>query len=181
MSYLKGLGVTAIWISPPVDGDNLNTYGSPNTPMAGYHGYWARDFQQIEEHFGGGSNPWAAFDNMVTAAHGNGIKVIADVAANHSNPLDAGEHGSLYNNGTFLADYDNDPGGLFHHNANISNFQDRYQVQYNTLENLADLNQEHPTVDSYLKSASAAAGSPSRWLPSRCGQARNLGLGVLDG
>lgn len=153
MSYLKGLGVTAIWISPPVDGDNLNTYGSPNTPMAGYHGYWTRDFQRIEEHFGGGSNPWAAFDNMVTAAHGNGIKVIADVAANHSNPLDAGEHGSLYNNGTFLAAYDNDPGGLFHHNANISNFQDRYQVQYNTLENLADLNQEHPTVDSYLKSA----------------------------
>ena len=36
MSYLKGLGVTAVWISPPVNGDNLNTYGSQSAPMAGY-------------------------------------------------------------------------------------------------------------------------------------------------
>jgi glycosidase len=153
MTYLKGLGVTAIWISPPVDGDNLNSYGTVNSPMAGYHGYWARDFQRIEEHFGDASNSWTAFDSMVTAAHQNGIKVIADVAANHTNPLDAGEYGSLYNNGTFMAAYNNDPNGLFHHNANISNYQDRYQVQYDTLENLADLNQEHPTIDSYLKAA----------------------------
>jgi glycosidase len=153
MAYLKGLGITAIWISPPVDGDNLNTYGTVNAPMAGYHGYWARDFQRVEEHFGDTTNSWTAFDGMVTAAHANGIKVIADVAANHSNPLDAGEFGSLYNAGTFMAAYNNDPNGYFHHNANIANFQDRYQVQYDTLENLADLNQEHPTIDSYLKTA----------------------------
>ncbi len=153
MTYLKGLGITAIWISPPVNGDNLNTYGTSSTPMAGYHGYWARDFQQVEEHFGGTDNGWTAFDNLVTAAHSNGIKVIADVAANHSNPQDAGEYGSLYNNGTFVAAYNNDPNGVFHHSGNISNYQDRYQVQYLTLENLADLNQENPTIDSYLKSA----------------------------
>ena len=153
MTYLKGLGVTAIWVSPPVNGDNLNTYGTASAPMAGYHGYWARDFQQVEEHFGDATNSWAAFDSMVTAAHSNGIKVIADVAANHSNPQDAGEYGSLYNNGTFIAAYNNDPNGFFHHSGNISNYQDRYQVQYLTLENLADLNQENSTVDSYLKSA----------------------------
>src|SRR5882757_2872250 len=153
MSYLKGLGITAIWISPPVDNDNLNTYGTVNAPMAGYHGYWARDFQRIEEHFGDASNTWTAFDNMVTAAHQNGIKVIADIAANHTNPQDAGEFGSLYNNGTFMAAYNNDPNGEFHHSGNISNYQDRYQVQYLTLENLADLNQENTTIDSYLKSA----------------------------
>jgi len=153
MAYLKGLGITAIWISPPVDNDNLNTYGTTNAPMAGYHGYWARDFQRVEEHFGDVNNTWAAFDNMVTAAHANGIKVIADVAANHTNPQDAGEYGSLYNSGTFVAAYNNDPNGIFHHSGNISNYQDRYQVQYLTLENLADLNQENATVDSYLKTA----------------------------
>lgn len=153
MSYIKGLGVTAIWISPPVDNDNLNTYGTGSSPMAGYHGYWARDFQRIEEHFGDASNTWTAFDNLVTAAHQNGIKVIVDFAANHTNPADAGEYGSLYNNGTFMAAANNDPNGYFHHNADISNFQDRYQVQYDTLENLADLNQENSTIDSYLKTA----------------------------
>ena len=153
MTYLKGLGITAIWISPPVNGDNLNTYGTTASPQAGYHGYWARDFQQIEEHFGDVNNTWTAFDNMVSAAHTNGIKVIADVALNHTNPQDAGEYGSLFNNGTFIAAYNNDPNSVFHHNGNISNYQDRYQVQYLTLENLADLNQENATVDSYLKSA----------------------------
>ncbi|MHB1021317.1 MAG: alpha-amylase family glycosyl hydrolase [Acidobacteriaceae bacterium] len=153
MSYLKGLGVTAIWISPPVDNDNLNTYGTSSSPMAGYHGYWARDFQRIEEHFGDANNTWTAFDNMVATAHQDGIKVIVDFAGNHTNPDDAGEYGSLYNNGVFMAAANNDPNGYFHHNAGITNFQDRYQVQYDTLENLADLNQENPTIDSYLKSA----------------------------
>ncbi len=47
MEYLKGMGITAIWISPPVDNENVNTYGTASVPQAGYHGYWARDFQRI--------------------------------------------------------------------------------------------------------------------------------------
>ena len=35
----------------------------------------------------------------------------------------------------------------------IANFDDRYQIQYYTLEDLCDLNQENSTVDSYLKTA----------------------------
>lgn len=153
ISYLKGLGVTTIWISPPVDNDNLNTYGSSSDPQAGYHGYWARDFQRIEEHFGDPNNGWTAFNNLVTAAHQNGMKVIVDFAPNHSSPDNAGEYGSLYNNGTFMAAANNDPNGYFHHNAGISDYNDRYQLQYYTLEDLTDLNQEHPTIDSYLKTA----------------------------
>ena len=34
MSYLKGMGVTAIWISPTVDNENLNlATGSPRRPQ----------------------------------------------------------------------------------------------------------------------------------------------------
>lgn len=153
ISYLKNLGVTAIWISPPLDNDNLNTYGTSSSPQSGYHGYWARDFQRIEEHFGDPSNTWTAFDNLVTSAHQNGIKVIVDFAPNHSSPDNAGEYGSLYNNGTFMAAANNDPSGYFHHNPDINDFNDRYQIQYYTLEDLADLNQENPTIDSYLKTA----------------------------
>ena len=54
MSYLKGMGVTAIWISPSVDNENLNlATGSPIS--APYHGYDARDFMKVEEHFGDSS------------------------------------------------------------------------------------------------------------------------------
>jgi glycosidase len=152
MSYLKGMGVTAIWISPTVDNENLNmATGSPIS--APYHGYDARDFMKVEEHFGDTSNSWSAFDNLVSAAHSNGIKVIVDWANNHSNYNGGGEFGALYNNGTFMASDSNDPNGYFHHNPNISNYNDRYQLQYYTLLSLEDLNQENATIDSYLKTA----------------------------
>ncbi len=153
LGYLQGLGVTAIWISPPVDNLNLNIPDSNNNPTASYHGYGARDFMRIEEHFGDAANDWTAFDDLVSAAHTDGIKIVVDFAPNHTNPDNAGEYGSLYNDGTFVAACNNDPNGIFHHNPDISNFDDRYQIQYYTLEDLCDLNQENSTVDSYLKTA----------------------------
>jgi glycosidase len=152
MAYLKGLGVTAIWISPPVDNENLNT--NSGTPIsAPYHGYAARDFMRVEEHSGDTSNGWTAFNNLVSSAHANGLKVIVDWANNHSNDVADGEYGSLYNNGVFVAAANNDPNGIFHHNPNIGDFNDRYQLQYYTLEGLTDMNQENSTTDSYLKTA----------------------------
>jgi glycosidase len=152
MSYIKGMGVTAIWISPTVDNENLNM--ASGTPIsAPYHGYDARDFMRVEEHFGDSSNSWTAFNNLVTAAHNNGIKVIVDWANNHSNYNGGGEFGALYNNGVFMASDSNDPNGYFHHNPNIADYNDRYQLQYYTLVGLEDLNQENATVDSYLKTA----------------------------
>ena len=153
LSYLQSLGVTAIWISPPVDNLNLNIPDGSGNPTASYHGYGARDFMRIEEHFGDSANDWTAFDALVSAAHTDGIKVVVDFAPNHSNPDNGGEYGSLYNNGTFMAACNNDSGGIFHHNPDIANFDDRYQIQYYTLEDLCDLNQENSTVDSYLKAA----------------------------
>lgn len=153
MSYIKGLGATAIWISPPVDNLNLNIPDSQGHPTATYHGYAARDFKRIEEHFGDANNTFSAFDNLIAAAHANGIKVIVDFAPNHSNDNSSGEFGSLFDNGMFVAAFNNDPNGIFHHNPNISDFNDRYQLQYDTLFGLSDLNQENATVDGYLKAA----------------------------
>ncbi len=151
LSYLAGMGVTAIWISPPVDNENTNIGGS--SIGAPYHGYQGRDFKRIEEHFGDPANSWTAFDNLVTAAHGLGIKVIVDFAPNHSNNNNNGEFGAFYDSGTLLGNYTNDTNGYYHHNPNIKDFNDRYQVQYYTLSNLSDFNQENSTVDAYLKSA----------------------------
>ncbi len=150
MAYLAGMGITAIWISPPVD--NINV-GAPNAP---FHGYWARDMKRIEEHFGDVNNTWAAFDSMVAAAHQNGIRVIVDFAPNHSNPDNAGEMGALLDTGQPFASYLSDPAppnNLFHHNPNIANYNDPYQLQYYTLLNLADLNQDNASIDKYLKDA----------------------------
>jgi glycosidase len=155
MSYLSGMGVTAIWISPPVDNLNTNIPDANNNPTASYHGYQGRDFKRVEEHFGNTSNTWTDFDNLVTAAHQNGIKVIIDFAPNHTTQDNAGEFGAFYDNGTLLGNFTSDTNGYFHHNANISGggWDDRYQVEYYTLFDLADLNQENSTVDAYLKAS----------------------------
>jgi len=153
LSYLQSMGVAGIWISPPMS--NIRVNAGTSNGETGYHGYWTRDFTQIDEHFGDDSNSWTAFDNLVTAAHADGIRVYVDFPANDTNPLDAGEYGSLYNNGTLITTYTTDTGTTpyYHHNPNITNYEDRYQVQYYTLESLADLDQTNPWVDSYLKTA----------------------------
>ena len=151
LSYIKGMGATAIWISPVANNENL----ACNLPgvRAPYHSYWNRDFMQIEEHFGDNANSFAAFDRLVSALHSGGMKIIVDQANNHSNPDDCGENGALYDHGTLMASAAADPKGYFHHNPGISDYNDRYQIQYNNLADLTDLNQENPDIDAYLKSA----------------------------
>ena len=74
LPYLKGLGVTGIWMTPI----------SRNTgPGAGsYHGYGATDFYALEPRFGS----MAEFKDLVDEAHTIGIKVVQDQVANHCGP-----------------------------------------------------------------------------------------------
>lgn len=151
--YLARLGVTALWITPVHDNiDVAATYNG--TPNAGYHGYWAKDFKKIDEHFG----TWSDFDQMIATAHANGIKVIMDYAPNHTSPLNDqdpnfAERGALYYNGTKWDDAYYDSHGYWHHEGGITNWDDRWETQYRNLADLADLSQEHSSVDSYLKEA----------------------------
>ena len=66
------MGFDAIWISPVVD--NLE---------GGYHGYWARDWNKINYHFGDEQ----ALTNLVSTAHNMGMWVMVDVVANHVAPV----------------------------------------------------------------------------------------------
>ena len=48
LDYLKALGVTAVWVTPPV----LNQWWSSPYEATGWHGYWAVDFKKVDPHFG---------------------------------------------------------------------------------------------------------------------------------
>lgn len=80
LSYLKELGVSAIWLAPVYD--NANTIG-PGKDETGYHGYHPVDFYAVDEHFG----TLAKLRELVDKAHQNGIKVILDMVLNHTGPL----------------------------------------------------------------------------------------------
>jgi len=47
--YFTDLGITAIWLTPPVRNAWLSAYDIPGA-KTGYHGYWAQDFLDIDPH-----------------------------------------------------------------------------------------------------------------------------------
>ena len=50
LAYIKGLGTTAIWLTPSFK--NKAVQDNNGFPSAGYHGYWITDFTQIDPHLG---------------------------------------------------------------------------------------------------------------------------------
>lgn len=64
--YIKNLGVSAIWISPPYK-------------TSAYHGYHVIDFFSIDERFGSNEE----LKQLVRTAHKSNIKVILDFIPNH--------------------------------------------------------------------------------------------------
>ncbi len=84
LSYLKDLGVTAIWLNPVYDNNNsLNqkeTYGGQ--AITDYHGYGATDYYGVEEHFG----TLEELRQLIVQAHKIGMKVIQDQVTNQVGP-----------------------------------------------------------------------------------------------
>jgi cyclomaltodextrin glucanotransferase len=147
LPYLKSLGVSAIWITPPVDNaDNIDANGG-----AGYHGYWGRDFFRVDEHFGTLDDFKELTSKMHSAEYN--MKLVLDYAPNHSNGNDENEYGALYRDGQFITDYNSDVAAgtdWYHHNGGVTNWNDWYQVRNFNLFNLSDFNQSNTNVYQYL-------------------------------
>ncbi|MBS1990466.1 MAG: IPT/TIG domain-containing protein [Cyanobacteria bacterium SZAS LIN-3] len=153
LDYIKGLGVTAIWISPVIDNINKADNDVTGKMVAPYHGYHARDFMRVEEHFGDPANTFADFDALIEAAHRAGLKVFVDMPFNHTSPYNHGEYGALFSSGQYRSDVENDKNKYFNHLPAVTDFNNRFQLQYHTIFYLGDLNQENSYIDTYLKIA----------------------------
>ncbi len=68
LDYLKELGIDVIWLSP--------VYQSPNDD----NGYDISDYQAIMDEFG----TMEDFDEMLSAAHERGIRIVMDLVVNHT-------------------------------------------------------------------------------------------------
>ena len=84
LPYLKDLGVTALWLTPWYDNyDRLNEIElKEGKPCTGFHGYNPQDFYSVEEHFGS----LQKLQELVSAAHKLGIKIVQDEVVNHTGP-----------------------------------------------------------------------------------------------
>jgi len=71
LDYIRDLGFSAIWITPPVE----------NRSGLDYHGYHPYDWTRIDPRL---ESPGATYQDLIDAAHAKGIKIIQDVVVNHS-------------------------------------------------------------------------------------------------
>jgi alpha-amylase len=79
LDYIKGLGTSAIWLTPSFKNKPVQGLGT-DFPSAGYHGYWITDFTQIDPHLGTNQD----LRDLVAGAHKRGMKVFFDIITNHT-------------------------------------------------------------------------------------------------
>ncbi len=78
LDYIKGMGTTAIWLTPSFK--NRPVQGTGENASAGYHGYWTTDFTQIDPHLGTNQD----MKDLIAAAHAKGMRVYFDIITNHT-------------------------------------------------------------------------------------------------
>ncbi|MBN2196790.1 MAG: starch-binding protein [Polyangiaceae bacterium] len=71
LDYIKELGFTAIWITPPVE----------NRSGLDYHGHHAYDWTRIDPRL---ESPGATYADLIREVHARGMKIVQDVVINHS-------------------------------------------------------------------------------------------------
>lgn len=165
LDYIQGLGVTALWITPPV----ANMWWDPLQQYGGYHGYWARDLKQVDEHLG----TLDTYKALSDALHRRGMYLIQDVVPNHMgnylqyasyDPADVGA-GVLRNSAAeptdkpLQAPFDlNDPrdaaqrdAAIYHWTPAISDYSSLEQELNWQVSDLDDLNTENPVVRKALR------------------------------
>ncbi|GJF24051.1 alpha-amylase [Streptomyces sp. HO565] len=113
-------------------------------------GQWWTSYQPVSYRIAGRLGDRAAFQNMVNTCHAAGVKVVADAVVNHmSAGSGTGTGGSSYTKYTYpglYSSYDFDDC-----TAQVTNYQDRYNVQHCELVGLADLD----TGEEYVRKAVA--------------------------
>ena len=82
--YFDKLGINAIWFTPIVE--QIHDGVDEGTGMSyGYHGYWTRDWTNLDPNFGTKEDLAA----LVQKAHAHGIRIILDAVINHTGPVTA--------------------------------------------------------------------------------------------
>ena len=135
LPYIKELGFSAVWMSPPQDNELYSRTGDE----AGYHGYYTRDFNSPNPHFGTAEELRA----LLREAERLGIKMILDVQLNHTADYLA-YPSRQYDPPEYRPAPPFDNPAWYHNTPNILNFDDPQEAQNYSLGGLDDLAQENP-------------------------------------
>ncbi len=109
LGYIAGLGMEAIWITPPFVNRTVQGDGTVEGSSAGYHGYWNIDWTRIDPHLGSADE----MISFIEAANERGIDVYFDVVMNHTGDVITFEEGSFAYQGTGSAPFRSAAGTAF--------------------------------------------------------------------
>lgn len=165
LAYIRELGASAIWITPPV----ANRWWDPTRKHTGYHGYWASNFMEVDAHYG----TLAEYQQLGRAMRSQGLKLVQDIVLNHTGdyfdyqappPADDPGHGYVsYRQADDPAPTQwpfslNDPRraedrkvAAYHWTPPISDYQNPVQVSDWQMAGLDDLNTGNPLVRRALR------------------------------
>lgn len=164
IGYIKELGATGIWITPPV----ANQWWNPERTLTGRHGYWASNQMEVDRHFGTLDD----YRRLSASLHKNGMYLIQDVVVNHMG--DFFTYDGIYDpddvtrnfrireveQPTQYPFYHNDAGnrkdlemGIYHFTPSISDYTDTSKRRIYQFADLDDLNTSNQLVRDVLKSS----------------------------
>lgn len=166
LDYLRTLGVTAVWITPPL----YNQWWSTPYQAAGWHGYWPVHFQEVDPHYGTLDD----YKRLSHELHCRGMYLVQDTIANHVGNFYAYE-GEYDPDDTAAGFYLLEPDShqpapvqypfnqidrlnpehyaadIYHWTPPITDFASLYQEHYYSLGHVGDINTENPEVIAKFK------------------------------
>jgi glycosidase len=173
LNYIRGLGATALWITPPVANQWIGPSG-PNDGGAGghggYHGYWAEHFMQVDKHLG----TLADYQRLSRQLHQRGMVLVQDIVLNHTgnyfgqdgpwSAADPSAHMVRYlstppvpapRQAPFNLNDARDPAqraaAIYHWTPDVADYTDPVQERNFQMSGLDDLNTENPVVMRALR------------------------------
>jgi len=166
IDYIRGLGATGLWITPPV----ANQWWDAGARYSGYHGYWAENFLQVDRHLGTLDD----YKALSHALHARGMVLVQDIVLNHTGNFFGYPGAWLPNNPA--TGWTANPGarpvtaptqtpfdqndarnpahraaGIYHWTPDVRDFKNPRQVLNWQMAGLDDLNTENPAVRRALR------------------------------
>ncbi len=162
IDYIKDLGATGIWITPPV----ANQWRNPEKTGTGNHGYWASNFMEVDKHYG----TLEDYRQLSSSLHKNDMYLIQDIVVNHLgdyytysgpyNPADVTQNFVLRNipqptQFPFNHNDANNPKdremAIYHFTPNFHDHSDSIKRRNYQFADLDDLNTSNPFVRKTLR------------------------------
>lgn len=166
LDYIRGLGATALWITPPV----RHRWWDARSNYGGYHGYWGEHFMEVDPHFGTLDD----YRALSSALHGSGMYLVQDIVVNHMgnyfsyphswDPTSPGKNYVLNPDHSGRAAPTQAPfssndvrntgdrnAAVYHWTPTITDYADQDHERTYQLADLDDLNTENPAVRDALR------------------------------